>query len=168
MYKKKNVATSPLQPRVEFTGFDDDDDDDVVVVFVVVVVVVVVVAVVVVVVVAVAVAVAVAFVVCYCSRWLPDIQSGKTLSMEELFDILGDGLRGGDGGIALVDGTVLGDQELFKVPLDAAHHQRLLLRLQVGVDRVLVLAVDINLGHQGERHSKVQLAERLDLYFVEK
>lgn len=87
--------------------------------------------------------------------------------MEKLLNILGNGLGSGDGGIALIDGTVLGDQELLKVPFDAAHHQRLLLRLQVGVDGVLVIAVDINLGHQGESHSKVQLAERVNLYFVD-
>lgn len=88
----------------------------------------------------------------------------RLLGAEELLDILGDGLGGRDRGIALIDGTVLGDQELLKVPLDTAHHQRLLLGLQVAVDGVLVFAVDIDLGHQRERHSKVELAERLDLY----
>lgn len=86
-------------------------------------------------------------------------------SLKELLDILSDGVRGGDRRVALDNCALLVDQELFKVPLDALEAQETrLLRFEESVHGVLLVAVDINLAHDGELDAKVDLAERGDFY----
>lgn len=68
-----------------------------------------------------------------------------------------------------MDQAILADQELLKVPLDAGHAEKTgLLGLEESVDGVLLVAVDVDLGHQRESDAKVELAERLDLYWKDK
>lgn len=59
---------------------------------------------------------------------------------------------------------MLVDEELLEVPLDAfeAQHAGLLV-LEVLVHGVRVVAVDVHLFHDGERHAVVELAELADL-----
>lgn len=65
-----------------------------------------------------------------------------------------------------MDQAVLADQELLKVPLDEVHAEKAsLLLLEEGVDGILLVAVDVDLGHQGESDTKVELAERFNLYW---
>lgn len=54
-------------------------------------------------------------------------------------------------------------QELLEVPLDEAGQRAVLEPGELGVERVLVLAADIGLGGQRERHAEVALAELGDL-----
>lgn len=89
-----------------------------------------------------------------------------SLILQQVLDIGGDGLGGSHGGVALVDQAVLADQELLKVPLDEGHAEKAsLLLLEEGVDGILLVAVDVDLGHQGESDTKVELAERFNLYW---
>lgn len=93
---------------------------------------------------------------------------GQTTTPPSLSQLLQDGrlqrLRLGSRRPAPLDGPVLADQELLKVPL---HHlqaeQAGLLRLEPLEEGARVVAVDVDLGHDGEGDAVVELAELLDL-----
>lgn len=70
----------------------------------------------------------------------------------------------GGAGPAALDLPVAADEELFKVPLDAAEaHDAGLLLLEPAEERVGGVAVDVDLLHDGEGDAVVDLAELLDL-----
>jgi len=83
--------------------------------------------------------------------------------LKELLNIVSNGVGGGDRRVTLDNRALLVDQELLKVPLDALEAQETgLLGLEESVHGVLLVAVHINLAHDGELDSKVDLAERGD------
>lgn len=73
-------------------------------------------------------------------------------------------LWGGGGSPAVDDLAIAADEELFKVPLDALEaKQARLLGLEPLVQRRGLVAVDVNLCHDGEGDAVVELAEALDV-----
>lgn len=74
-------------------------------------------------------------------------------------------LLGFSGASPAVDNlAVTADQELLKVPLDPLKtKQARLLLLQPLIQGVRIVAVDVDLGHDGERRLLIQRAEVLDL-----
>src|SRR5215218_4877699 len=90
----------------------------------------------------------------------PDAPTGA-LGGEEGLDVALDVLGSGRRAVALDDVALGVDQELGEVPLDlGAAEQPGLLGLEPPVERVRVVAVDLDLGEQRERHAVVALAER--------
>jgi hypothetical protein len=65
---------------------------------------------------------------------------------------------------ASLDLSITSNKELLKVPLNTLETQKTrLLVLEPGPKRVGVVAVDLSLLHDGERHAVVDLAELLDV-----
>lgn len=79
-------------------------------------------------------------------------------------DVLLYALWGGGRGPAVDNLAVAADEELFKVPLDALETKQAgLLGLEPLVQRGSLVAVDVNLSHDGEGDAVVELAEALDV-----
>lgn len=79
-------------------------------------------------------------------------------------NVLLERLRLGGRGPAALDLTVTTDKELLKVPLDELHAEEAgSLALEPLVERGSAVAVDLDLLHDGEADTVVDLAEVLDL-----
>lgn len=84
--------------------------------------------------------------------------------LDGLNDLVLELLGLGGAGPAIDDLAVTADQELLKVPLDPLKtKQTRLLLLQPLIQRVRIVAVDVDLGHDGERRLLLQRAKVLNL-----
>lgn len=84
--------------------------------------------------------------------------------LDGLNDLVLELLGLGSAGPAVDNLAVTADQELLKVPLDPLEtKQTRLLLLQPLIQGVRIVAVDVDLGHDGERRLLLQRAKVLDL-----
>lgn len=109
------------------------------------------------------------------SCYVCDTQVEHELSCDcgasERLRLLEEGLDGGleasgglERGVSVNDVSVLVNQELLKIPLDASEAEQTgLLLLEVDVDGVGIVTVDVDLLENGEGDTVVELAERRDL-----
>jgi len=100
------------------------------------------------------------------AKWY--IRPGLDLDLGLLAKLLENGLLErlwlGDAGPAALDLAVAADEELFKVPLDSLHAEKTrLLGLEPLEQRLGLVAVDVDLAHDGEGDAVVELAELLDV-----
>lgn len=90
--------------------------------------------------------------------------AGLLLRRKLLEDGLLERLGLGGAGPAALDLAVAADEELLKVPLDPLHAQEARLLVLEPLEHGLgLVAVDVDLAHDGEGDAVVELAEALDL-----
>lgn len=89
---------------------------------------------------------------------------GPASFLEQELDVVRDGGWVLDARVPLVDIALLVDKELLEVPLDALEAEEpRLLGLQPRVERIFVVAVHVNLLHDGEADAVIELAELRNL-----
>src|SRR5699024_9629630 len=87
-------------------------------------------------------------------------------ALEQRLDVGGDLVRLGGGCVPLDDIAVAPDEELGEVPLDPVAEDSALLALQPSVQRMGIVAVDVDLREHRERHVIRRGAEARDLVLV--
>ena len=74
------------------------------------------------------------------------------------FEVFGNLARFGDGGIATNHGAIARDEEFGKIPFDSVGEEATCLRFEILEYRICFTAVHLNLVHDGEGDTIVELA----------